>query len=100
MKHYVPAKLENITEVAAYVLDGNNEEEMKRIVDNANSWCKSKMTEEHVAKDMMKQLIVYENALDAYFDERNANRSMVMESLLGNSSRILDVAVKDLVECY
>ena len=45
MVHYVPASIENMTYVAAYILDKENEEEMKGIVDSTNSWCKKKMTE-------------------------------------------------------
>ena len=40
MIHYVPASLENITEVVEYVLNNNNQHEMKEIVRSANVWCK------------------------------------------------------------
>jgi hypothetical protein len=31
-EHYVPASLDNLTDVAAYVMDKDNEDEMKDIV--------------------------------------------------------------------
>ena len=42
MEHYVPASLDNLTGVAAYVMDKDNEDEMKGIVAKANSWCRRK----------------------------------------------------------
>ena len=43
MEHYVPASLDNLTDVAAYVMDKDNEDEMKDIVAKANSRCMRKM---------------------------------------------------------
>lgn len=64
MNHYVPASLENLMEVAAYVLDEANDDEMRAIVNAANMWCKRKMTRDVMAKDMMLQQEKYKAALD------------------------------------
>ncbi len=42
MENYVPALLDNLTDVAAYMMDKDNEDEMKGIVAKANSWCRRK----------------------------------------------------------
>lgn len=93
MVHYVPASLDNITEVAQYVLDKKNQLEMKGIVDAANSWCKKTNTKEQLPRDAIAQLKKYEAALyDAY------NSSWVDEWRLVRS-RILNNIGDDLVEC-
>ena len=51
MIHYVPASLENITEVTEYIMEKNNQREMKAIVEAANLWCKETNTQEHLPKD-------------------------------------------------
>lgn len=68
--HYVPASLENITDVARYVVDPKNDEEMRNVVKAANSWCKRVVTEEVLVRDAMFQLDELESALVAY-EERN-----------------------------
>lgn len=92
MKHYVPASLENVTQVAAYVLDETNEEEMKSIVQSANSWCKTKMTEKGIAKDFMMQLEKYEVEFDAYMQQHNMHNQSTTPLALDND-------VDDIVEC-
>ena len=66
MVHYVPASLENITEVTEYVLDEKNRHTMKYIVDSANSWCKRTNTKEQLPKDAVSQLQKYERAFNAH----------------------------------
>lgn len=61
MVHYVPASIDNVTEVAAYVLDKKNEDKMKNIVHNANTWCKT--------KDAMAQLEKYHAAFQTFRGE-------------------------------
>ena len=63
MMHYVPASLENITEVVTYVLDEDNEAEMKSIVRSANLWCSQKMTKRKLVEDAMLALKLYEEAV-------------------------------------
>mmetsp|Transcript_3386 Transcript_3386/g.5892 ORF Transcript_3386/g.5892 Transcript_3386/m.5892 type:complete len:493 (+) Transcript_3386:3-1481(+) len=91
MVHYVPASLENVTQVAAYVLDKENEGEMQNIVKSANIWCQQKMTPVGVAKDMMSQLEKYELSYNNYMGKAMYNTSM--------PPLITDVAAKDLVKC-
>ena len=80
--HYVPASLENLTQVAEYVLDDNNEVEMKGIVNLANSWCRTKMIKERLAKDMMSQLETYEEMLSDYLHTQNITEVSLATSLL------------------
>lgn len=89
--HYIPASLENMTEVAKYVVDPQNDEEMKSVVKAANSWCKRTLTEEVLIRDEMYQLEEYESALEAY-DE--TNHWMNQWRALRTSG-----IINDLVEC-
>ncbi len=82
MVHYVPASLENLTQVAHYVLDQENEVEMRGIVLSANSWCKRKMIKERLAKDMMSQLETYEAMLSDYLRTKNITDESLASSLL------------------
>lgn len=91
MEQYVPASLENVTQVAAYVVDKENQEEMKGIVRSANLWCKRKMTESGMAKDAMIQLEKYETALIEYLKESTCNDFV--------AHLITNDAVSDIVEC-
>lgn len=86
MKHYVPASLENLTQVAAYVLAEENDDEMRAIVNAANMWCKRKMTRDVMAKDMMLQLEKYKAALDDGGHDYSMSPNQVKEL--------------DLVECH
>ncbi len=67
--HFIPASLDNITEVARYVVDEANESEMKNVIKAANSWCKRKMTKDAIADDAMTQLHAYFEALDVYKEQ-------------------------------
>jgi len=82
MRHYVPASIENITQVVAYVIDGDNEEEMKSIVHSANSWCRRKMTKGELLEDALQQLKTYEESMS--------------ESIQNESIRIAE----DFEPCY
>jgi len=65
MEHYVPASLENITDVISYVIDSKNEEQMKAIVKSATSWCKTALSEDGMARASIAQLSAYRRALDS-----------------------------------
>jgi uncharacterized protein (DUF2384 family) len=69
--HYIPASLDNITEVARYIVDKANESEMKNVVKAARSWCKRKMTKDAIAADVMTRLEMYFKALDAYREQED-----------------------------
>ena len=92
MVHYVPASLENITEVVSYAVHEENDDEMKRIVASANLWCKRKMTEKAIALDMITQLQKYEAAFNEYISDIMYDESLT-PLLTQNMTR-------DLVECY
>jgi hypothetical protein len=82
MKHYVPASLDNLTDVVVHVMDKDNEVEMKRIVIAANSWCKRKMNEKQILLDMMQQLQKYDTALDEYFNRHMLSRSTAIAEVV------------------
>jgi hypothetical protein len=65
-KHYISASLSNITQVAEYVLNESNNEEMKKVVEAANSWCKQRMIKSTIVNDAMKQMETYFVALNNY----------------------------------
>ncbi|KAL7518200.1 hypothetical protein ACHAWX_003049 [Stephanocyclus meneghinianus] len=69
--HYIPASLDNITEVSRYVLNEANKMEMKNIIQAANSWCKRKLTTNSIINDAMTQLESYFAALDTYIEQEN-----------------------------
>lgn len=69
--HYIPASLDNITEVSRYVLNEANKIEMKNIIQAANSWCKRKLTTNSIINDAMTQLESYFAALDTYIEQEN-----------------------------
>jgi len=54
MVHFIAASLDNITQVAAYVLNDENADETKLIVivDSTNLWCKRKKAEDKMVKDL------------------------------------------------
>lgn len=93
MLQYVPASLQNITDVIEYVLDKKNRHQMKAIVDSANSWCKRTINKEQLPRDAISQLKKYETSLyDIY------NDSWIKEwSVIGK--RVKSNLGDDLVDC-
>ena len=93
MKHYIPASLDNITNVTEYVIDERNEDDIMTIIASANAWCEDKMNRHALARDMMQQLQKYRVALDEYSTKTyNVSLSVTMESIQK------DVGL-DFVEC-
>lgn len=93
MKHYIPASLDNITNVTAYVTDARNDDEMMRIVASANAWCENKMNRNALARDMMQQLQKYRISLDEYSTKTyNVSLSVTMDSIQKDADL-------DFVEC-
>ena len=84
-EHYVPASLDNLTDVAAYAMDKDNEDEMKDIVAKSNSWCRRKMNKKQIAKDMMQQLQKYNTALDEYFHGQMLDRSRIIAEVINGA---------------
>ena len=89
MVHFVPASLENLTQVAAYVLDRQNDEEMRGIVDSANSWRRTKMIKKKMAKDMMSQIDAYETMLSDYLLAKNITDESLASSLLHHDNEFV-----------
>ena len=93
MKHYIPASLDNITNVTEYVIDERNEDNIMTIIATANAWCEDKMNRNALARDMMQQLQKYRVALDEYSTKTyNVSLSVTMDSIQK------DVGL-DFVEC-
>ena len=91
--HYVPASLDNITEVVAHVMDENNDDKMKAIVKSANSWCKRSLSEEGLAKESILQLEAYKKSLDSY--DKKSSWSKDWKHVKERFTNTLD----DLVDC-
>jgi len=60
--HYLPASLENLTEVVEYAISDDNSEEMKSIVSRANEWCDNEVVPSKLRNNML-------SILDGYADE-------------------------------
>lgn len=81
MVHYVPASLDNLTDVVSYVMDKENEDKMERIVRSANAWCRSKNTRAAILFDTMKQLKKYEEEIKSLWESHeNGQGWMTLES--------------------
>ena len=81
MVHYIPASLENLMQVAAFVLDNKNELAMKNVVLSANAWYRTKMIKNPMAKDMMSQLGTYVLMLSDYLHTKNISDKSMAASL-------------------
>ncbi|KAL7487633.1 hypothetical protein ACHAW6_013206 [Cyclotella cf. meneghiniana] len=93
MKHYIPATLENITDVVAYVLDSKNDAEMRETVIAANLWCKRKMTGDQLSRDAVSQLGKYEMAIHTNYN------SSWLNDWKNVKQRIFHHIGEDLVHC-
>lgn len=67
--HFLPASLNNVTDVAAYATDEANEYKMKRIVKRANDWCRNTITRRSLMRDTLRQLGTYSEALQSTNDQ-------------------------------
>lgn len=89
--HYVPASLDNITQVVEYVVDKDNDLQMKAIVKNANQWCQRSREGTSLAQNAISTLGEYRNALDEYYAGghwiKTWNKRMTLNG------------IDDLVEC-
>lgn len=62
--HYIPADLDNFTQVARMVLDPSNDEMLREVVRNANAWCVERLNEESLNLDFLSVLNGYVETLD------------------------------------
>ena len=65
--HYVPVKsdMSDLVEKAAFVLDAENEKVVRGIINAANQWCISHISNINAAHQMMWTLIDYVELLNA-----------------------------------
>mmetsp|Transcript_6123 Transcript_6123/g.13408 ORF Transcript_6123/g.13408 Transcript_6123/m.13408 type:complete len:366 (-) Transcript_6123:182-1279(-) len=94
MVHYVPASLENVTDVVAYVMDDKNDGEMKEMVQRANEWCARTNTGEQLPKEALMRLREYERVIHTKY-----NNSSWSEEWEGVQERSLKYVGDDLVDC-
>ena len=91
MVHYVYALIENMTNVAAYLLNKESKEEMQAIDDSTNLQCKQNITEEGMAKYIMIQLEQYGASFNHFMESRHKDPT--------NPTIIPNDMVNELVEC-
>ena len=93
MEHYVPASLDNITEVVEYVMDPMNELELKGIVATANSWCKTMNTKEQLSKEAVTRIQAFETSIYESYNSSWVGEWDVMQA------RIFNHLGEDLEHC-
>lgn len=57
--HYLPASLENFTEVAKWAVQNSSLSQVKQIVQHANAWCKRKVNPDELNRDFLTLLNGY-----------------------------------------
>lgn len=65
-KHYIPVRydLADLTAMANFAVDPQNEERIQEIVHNANKWCQDHLVKRQLGKDFLDILEVYTSFLD------------------------------------
>lgn len=61
--HYLPATLENLTNVVEHAVSGENAGRMKSIISNANKWCQKHVVYKEIKKDILSILNGYSEEL-------------------------------------
>jgi Glycosyl transferase family 90 len=92
--HFLPASMENFSNVADYAIQNSNLDAMKEIVRNANAWCKQKLHLEILHYDFLSILngIITElNRNDStWIDQWKSTESLYLTPNSTISSEILD----------
>ena len=86
MVHYVPASLENLTEVVSYVVDEANDQEMIQIVKNANDWCKKTNPRRHLLSDLILQLKKFEQEIESLWTSHHPGWEDLAASIVQDNS--------------
>lgn len=86
--HYIPANVDNLTQVVKYVID--NDVKMKSVVDRANAWCHGSRSKEALVEKAMLALELYLLSLEQY-DKGHWINEWKSQNLFNN--------VDNLVEC-
>jgi hypothetical protein len=87
--HYLPATLDNITQVAEFVMDRDNDAKMQQVVANANAWCKENMIRDKMARSALDAIEEYRVLLNDYDEQWHED---------WHSRKVFD-EIDDLVEC-
>jgi hypothetical protein len=66
--HYLSATEANLTAVAGFIADDDNQEEVKTIIRNANNWCSTHMTQTQLKRDFLA-------ILNGYIEELNRHNA-------------------------
>jgi len=78
-EHYIPVhpNLTDLESAVAFAVSDDNENKVRAIIKNAQSWCRSKFTKDQLAEDMMWTLASYvellNNNTDDWYKEWQAN---------------------------
>lgn len=83
--HYLPASLENFTEVAKWAVQNSSLPEIKQIVQNANAWCSQKIHADELNRDFLALLNGYVQGLNANDPNWIDKWKNVQDSYLGTS---------------
>lgn len=62
--HFIPANLQNFTDVAKMVTDKRNDDMLLNVVMNANAWCRNYLTEERLDSDFLSIMNGYVEMLN------------------------------------
>ena len=85
MEHYVPASLDNLTEVVEYAMDPKNDKKLKAIVASANSWCKTMNTKEQLSKEAVARIQAFESSIyESYNNSWVGEWDMVQARILNH----------------
>jgi hypothetical protein len=85
--HYLPASLENFTEVAKWAVQNSNLDEIKRIVKNANNWCKRRIQSRVLNYDFLTVLNGFVQGLSANDPKWIDRWATVQDSYFGRKIR-------------
>lgn len=66
-EHYIPvnSNLTSLAEAVKFVADDLNKKKVKKIIHNANQWCRSKFLRYEILKDMLHVLVEISDILDS-----------------------------------
>ena len=81
--HYLPASLENYTEVAKWAVQNSSLDQIKRIVKNANDWCKVRIQSRVLNYDFLTVLNGYVQGLNVNDPKWIDKWGTVQKSYLG-----------------
>jgi len=84
--HYIPASVDNLTQVVKYATSDEHEEQVQSIISNANKWCERHISEESLRSDLLSILNGYAEELDRANPEWSNVWNQHAEFFFGNST--------------